>query len=151
MLQGISTLHYRGLLYSAQTYLRRTQAGPGRAGRQQQEQISTNLESTILCTSVKGPSRICKSIIHWLNDEWLSKMFGRVSVHAWFFLAINGSRRATIAFHLKVRFIATRHGPLRVEGGRQKQPRPPFAALLIKQIAPGSTEIISHFPPQSVP
>ena len=29
--------YYRGLLYSAQTYLRRTQAGPGRAGKQQQE------------------------------------------------------------------------------------------------------------------
>ena len=40
---GNSMLYkYRGLLYSAQTYLIRTQAEPGRAGKQQQEQTSPN-------------------------------------------------------------------------------------------------------------
>ena len=52
-------LKYRGVQNGAQNYLRRTQAGPGRAGKHhQQGQTSSNLERTILCTSVVCCCRI---------------------------------------------------------------------------------------------
>ena len=53
-------LKYRCVQNGAQNYLRRTQAGPGRAGKHQQEQTSPNLERTILCTSVHMSAQVGK-------------------------------------------------------------------------------------------
>ena len=46
-----STAEYRGAQNVAQNIV---ENDPGRAGKQQQEQTSPNLECTIFCTSVQG-------------------------------------------------------------------------------------------------
>ena len=54
---------YRDEIYSLQNFLSRTQAGPGRTVKREQEEISPNHVQRINLSSVKGVRNVCGRVL----------------------------------------------------------------------------------------